>query len=90
MLVRDRFEKEYRDIFLSHGYGTTIWSPLASGLLAGKYNDGNIPEASRFSNDTDFIKGLYNRYLKADKKEATIKKFVALGELAKELNVSQA
>mmetsp|Transcript_54036 Transcript_54036/g.74095 ORF Transcript_54036/g.74095 Transcript_54036/m.74095 type:complete len:235 (-) Transcript_54036:471-1175(-) len=44
MLVRDRFEKEYRDIFMSHGYGTTIWSPLASGILAGKYNDGNIPE----------------------------------------------
>lgn len=90
MLVRDKFEKEYRDIFMSHGYGTTIWSPLASGLLAGKYNDGKIPEASRFSSDSEFIKGLYNRYLSEDKKEATVKKFVALGELAKELGYSQA
>jgi len=75
MLVRDRFENEYRDIFLSHGYGSTIWSPLASGLLAGKYNDGNIPESSRFSWDSDFIKGVFNRYLSPDTKDATIKKF---------------
>mmetsp|Transcript_4616 Transcript_4616/g.3120 ORF Transcript_4616/g.3120 Transcript_4616/m.3120 type:complete len:177 (+) Transcript_4616:637-1167(+) len=89
MLVRDTFEKEYRDLFISHKTGTTIWSPLASGLLAGKYNDGNIPEASRFSSDSDFIKGLYNRYLSADKKEATVAKFNKLAELAKELGVSQ-
>ena len=31
--------------------GTTIWSPLASGLLSGKYGKDNIPEGSRFSLD---------------------------------------
>lgn len=46
MLVRDRFEKEYAPLYRDLGYGATIWSPLASGLLTGKYNDG-IPEGTR-------------------------------------------
>ncbi|SMF10868.1 potassium channel beta subunit family protein [Pseudobacteriovorax antillogorgiicola] len=48
MLHRDRVEEEYRRLYSEIGLGTTIWSPLASGLLTGKYNDG-IPEGSRFS-----------------------------------------
>ena len=47
ILHRERFEKEYKEIFEKYNYGTTIWSPLASGLLTGKYNDG-IPKNSRF------------------------------------------
>ena len=39
-------ENDYLKIFRDIGMGTTIWSPLASGLLTGKYNDG-IPEDSR-------------------------------------------
>jgi len=46
MLVRGRFEKEYARLFKNYGYGSTIWSPLASGLLTGKYNNG-IPADSR-------------------------------------------
>ena len=46
MFARERVEKEYSLLFSELGYGTTIWSPLASGLLSGKYNDG-IPEDSR-------------------------------------------
>jgi voltage-dependent potassium channel beta subunit len=37
---RDRFELEYRNLYRNFGYGTTIWSPLASGMLTGKYNNG--------------------------------------------------
>ena len=48
MLGRDRFEKEYRRVFSDYGYGSTIWSPLAGGILTGKYNDGNIPADSRY------------------------------------------
>ncbi len=48
MFWRERFEKEYRGLFETHQYGTTIWSPLASGLLTGKYNDG-IPQDSRLA-----------------------------------------
>jgi voltage-dependent potassium channel beta subunit len=46
MLVRERFEKEYVRVFKDYGYGATTWSPLASGLLTGKYNNG-IPANSR-------------------------------------------
>jgi len=46
MFVRERFEKEYAPIYKELGYGTTIFSPLASGLLTGKYNAG-IPAGSR-------------------------------------------
>lgn len=43
---RERVEVEYARVFRELGIGTTTWSPLASGLLTGKYNDG-IPEDSR-------------------------------------------
>lgn len=46
MLHRERVEKEYVRLYKNIGLGTTIWSPLASGLLTGKYNDG-IPNGSR-------------------------------------------
>ena len=43
---RDRVEKEYSRLYEDIGLGTTIWSPLASGLLTGKYLNG-VPEGSR-------------------------------------------
>ena len=46
ILWRDRVEKEYRRLYRDIGLGTTIWSPLASGLLTGKYLNG-VPEGSR-------------------------------------------
>jgi voltage-dependent potassium channel beta subunit len=46
LLDRKKVEREYARIIEDHGYGNTIWSPLASGLLTGKYRDG-IPEDSR-------------------------------------------
>lgn len=46
MFHRDRIEKEYHRLYSEIGLGTTIWSPLASGLLTGKYNQG-IPKDSR-------------------------------------------
>lgn len=46
MLERERFEVEYAPLFEEFGYGATIWSPLASGLLTGKYRDG-VPDDSR-------------------------------------------
>jgi voltage-dependent potassium channel beta subunit len=46
MFERERFEKEYDILYREIGYGTTIFSPLASGLLSGKYNEG-IPADSR-------------------------------------------
>ncbi len=48
MFCRDRVERELAPLYASRGLGTTIWSPLASGVLTGKYNDG-IPDGSRMS-----------------------------------------
>jgi voltage-dependent potassium channel beta subunit len=48
LVHRERFEEEYARVFDELGYGSTTWSPLASGLLTGKYVDG-IPEGSRAS-----------------------------------------
>jgi len=46
LLVRHRFGPDYRPVYEEHGYGATIFSPLASGMLTGKYLDG-IPADSR-------------------------------------------
>ncbi len=83
MLVRDRFEKEYAPLYRDLGYGTTIWSPLASGLLSGKYNDG-VPESSRAN-----LKGyewLKEHLLKPER----IAKVRELKPVADELGCSQA
>ena len=48
MFHRERVEVEYKRLYDTIGLGTTIWSPLASGILTGKYNDG-IPEDSRMT-----------------------------------------
>lgn len=50
MFHREKVEKEFAPLYDEIGLGTTIWSPLASGLLTGKYNDG-VPEGSRLSMD---------------------------------------
>ena len=46
LFARERVEREYARLYADIGLGTTIWSPLASGLLTGKYRDG-IPADSR-------------------------------------------
>lgn len=48
MFHRQRFEVEYGRLYQAIGLGTTIWSPLASGLLTGKYNNG-MPDDTRVS-----------------------------------------
>ncbi len=48
LLRRERIEKEYIRLYERIGLGTTIWSPLASGILTGKYSNG-IPEGSRLA-----------------------------------------
>jgi aryl-alcohol dehydrogenase-like predicted oxidoreductase len=48
MFHRERVEREYERLYAELGIGTTIWSPLASGLLTGKYDDG-MPAGTRAS-----------------------------------------
>ena len=81
-------EVKYRRLFEAGKLGTTVWSPLASGILTGKYNDG-IPEGSRFDTNKDLI-GIFNRYFSEEKKEATLVSLNKFGELAKELECTMA
>ena len=48
LLARERFEKEYAPLWTEYGYGSTTWSPLASGVLSGKYDTG-VPAGSRLA-----------------------------------------
>ena len=48
LLHRERVGQEYAPLYDAYGMGTTIWSPLASGLLTGKYNDG-VPSDTRLA-----------------------------------------
>eukprot|EP00349_Pseudokeronopsis_sp_Brazil_P006793 CAMPEP_0202964660 /NCGR_PEP_ID=MMETSP1396-20130829/8738_1 /ASSEMBLY_ACC=CAM_ASM_000872 /TAXON_ID= /ORGANISM="Pseudokeronopsis sp., Strain Brazil" /LENGTH=154 /DNA_ID=CAMNT_0049686913 /DNA_START=457 /DNA_END=918 /DNA_ORIENTATION=- len=90
MLKRDRFEKEYRWIFEKHRHGSTVWSPLAGGILAGKYNDGNIPEGSRYDSKEGMINSIWNSYMGEGVRAKTIDKLQKLAALAKETGYSQA
>ncbi|KAL5116941.1 hypothetical protein ACEQ8H_005159 [Pleosporales sp. CAS-2024a] len=80
---RERFEKEYKPLFDKYQYGTTIWSPLDSGMLTGKYNDG-IPEDSRFATNTDFFKDKIAA-LKSEEGQSKINKVKELTKIAEEL-----
>ncbi|KAI8940149.1 hypothetical protein NX059_003861 [Plenodomus lindquistii] len=80
---RERFEKEYKPLYEKFQYGTTIWSPLASGMLTGKYNDG-IPEDSRFANNPDMMKSKIES-LKTEEGQNTIKKVKELTKIAEKL-----
>lgn len=81
LLHRTRMELEYRRLFADTGYGTTTWSPLAGGLLTGKYLDG-IPEGSRAQRGAFFEK-----HLTSGEHDAKVR---ALAEVASDLDVTLA
>jgi voltage-dependent potassium channel beta subunit len=81
LFERNKIENEYLQIFKTVGLGTTIWSPLASGLLTGKYNEG-IPENSRFA--IEGFDWLTQRWMVEDK----INRVRRLGDFAQSLGVS--
>ena len=86
---RQRFEVEYAPLYDQFKYGSTIWSPLASGLLTGKYNDG-IPEGSRFDTNKSFFEGTVKQ-LQSPEGKAKIEKVKKLTAIAERLggNVTQ-
>jgi len=87
--ARERFEVEYAPVYEQFSYGTTIWSPLASGFLTGKYNDG-IPEGSRFHGNPEFFAKTIEK-LQSPEGKAKIEKVRKLTKIAERLggNVSQ-
>lgn len=81
LFERGRLEGDYVRFYKEYGYGTTTWSPLASGLLSGKYNKG-IPKDSRAA---------FNDWLKSrmeDKEK--LEKVAALEPIAKELGATMS
>ncbi len=84
MFERARFEKEYAPLYDGPGLGTTIWSPLYSGLLTGKYNDG-IPDGSRLT--VDNYKWLKDRVVGDDDKIVKVRQ---LSDLAAEIGTTTA
>jgi voltage-dependent potassium channel beta subunit len=81
LFERNKIENDYLEVYKNVGLGTTIWSPLAAGLLTGKYNNG-IPEGSRLGIEGfDWLK---ERWIMQDK----IEKVKQLQLLANELGCS--
>ena len=83
LLERQKMEVDYYTIFKNIGMGTTIWSPLASGLLSGKYNNG-IPEDSRLA--LEGFEWLKDRTFTEDR----IERIKALQQVAEELDTTLA
>lgn len=83
---RERFEKEYAPLYAQYGMGTTIWSPLASGMLTGKYNDV-APGNTRMERDD--LKWLKERMIGAESGDK-IAKVKVFSSLAKELGTTPA
>jgi voltage-dependent potassium channel beta subunit len=81
ILWRDKVDKEYKRLYEDIGLGTTIWSPLSSGLLTGKYLNG-VPEGSRATlPGYEWLKGMLTD-------EGRNKKVAELKVIADELDVS--
>jgi voltage-dependent potassium channel beta subunit len=86
MFHRERVEKEYAPLYEKIGLGTTIWSPLAGGLLTGKYNDG-IPKGSRATLPAfDWLRPMFENEEAKDR----IGKVKKLAPIASELGCSMA
>jgi len=89
LFTRERFEKEYSPLYKEYKYGTTIWSPLASGILSGKYNDG-IPNDSRLAlKDDPFMKRMRDE-LETPGGKSKIEKVKALAKVADDLGTNIA
>jgi voltage-dependent potassium channel beta subunit len=86
MFKRTRVEAEYARLYTEYGLGTTVWSPLASGLLTGKYNDG-VPEGARAT--VEGYEWLRSR-LEGERVEAKIEKVRKLQPVAAELGCTMA
>jgi voltage-dependent potassium channel beta subunit len=83
LLERNKLEKEYLLLFKEHGLGTTIWSPLASGLLSGKYTSGEVKDTRLDLKGMEWLK-------ESVLGEAKLEKAKKLQTLADELDVPLA
>ena len=85
LLDRERFEIEYAGLYEKYGLGTTIWSPLASGALTGKYLEG-IPEGSRAA--LPGYEWLRERMVESERGQARMSKVARLLPVAEALGTT--
>lgn len=92
MLHRTRMESEYEQLYKDTGYGNTIWSPLASGLLTGKYGVDTFPTDSRLGENPSYkwlkdqlLSGTGLNGLEEKNFETILEKVKGLSEIAKSI-----
>jgi voltage-dependent potassium channel beta subunit len=85
LLGRHRFEKEYARLYAEYGMGTTIWSPLASGLLTGKHKGGPAEGTRATLKDYTWLKDQL-----ANDAKRNAEKIAGLEKIAKDLGLSMA
>ena len=85
MLHRNKLEDEYLSLFKYYKYGTTIWSPLASGLLTGKYNSG-VPKDSRLAMPE--YTNMKKQFLESEEGKKNIQQIKSLTKIAQSLGCS--
>jgi aryl-alcohol dehydrogenase-like predicted oxidoreductase len=88
-LHREPVEKDYLPLYRKHGLGLTIWSPLAWGLLSGKYNDG-IPKGSRFDLNAGGTFSGAIASLQSPEGQAKLERVRRLAAIAEQLGCSTA
>jgi len=81
MLHRQRVEERILPVTEPKGIGLVVWSPLAQGMLTGKYDEG-VPEGSRFAENENTA----SRFLTEENRQ----KVIALRDVANDLGVSRA
>ncbi|GAB3728982.1 aldo/keto reductase [Luteimonas pelagia] len=86
LLHRHRVELEYAPLYAEYGMGTTTWSPLASGLLTGKYNEG-VPGDARLGQEG---MGWLRKWVLGDETEDRVARARRFTALADEIGVPPA
>jgi voltage-dependent potassium channel beta subunit len=94
LLDREQFEKELPPVFDTYNYGTTVFSPLATGLLTGKYTKDVVPAGSRYDkanwNKNGAIPSIFKSKFEGDKADETFDKIARLQAIANDLKVDVA
>ncbi|MGL1892571.1 MAG: aldo/keto reductase [Spirochaetaceae bacterium] len=88
MFVRNKVETEFKPLYEEYNLGTTIWSPLASGILTGKYNNG-IPKGSRLDS-VDWLKDMFQNEGGLLSGTEAIEKVKLITEIANDLSCTTA
>ncbi|GAB5587119.1 hypothetical protein Unana1_02019 [Umbelopsis nana] len=90
MFHRDRVEKEYRPLYEMHKLGISTWSPLASGVLTGKYNSGSIPPNARLAIQDHPVMNRLRAGFFSDEGRRKVEKVKLLVRIAQKLQITPA